>query len=303
MSHTPRILIVSPVRDEAAYLGATIDSVVAGTLQPARWVIVDDGSSDATAAIAERAAREHPWIRLVRLPDRGSRAVDTGVVDAFYAGLETVDAGDYDFLCKLDGDVTVGPSYFECLMKYFEADPRLGAASGKVWCVENGSLSPERTRREMVSGAFKCYRRECFEDIGGLVRGPMWDAIDFHKARMKGWRTRSFDDEELVIRHHRRMGSSDRNIFVGRLRWGLGHFFMGTHPAYLLAVAAYRLFERPFVVGGACILLGYVLAWLRREPRYDDPEFRRCLRRWQLWKIKLAAEPPPQTECERSNVG
>jgi len=292
MSDKHRILIVSPVRNEGEYLRTTIEAIVSQTIPPALWIIVDDGSTDETARIAAAASEKHPWIQVIKRDDRGRRVLGAGVVEAFYAGYDTIDPEDFDFVCKVDGDISVGPMYFEHLLKYFDDNPRLGAASGKVWCVEDGNWFQEKIRDETVSGAFKCYRRKCFSDIGGFVRGMMWDAIDFHKARLNGWDTCSLRDDELRIRHYRLMGSSDRHVLVGRMRWGYGHYFMGSHPLYVFAVSVYRWFERPFFIGGVCIMLGYVSSWLRRKPRYNDHAFRKQLRKWQMWKIHLGPKPP-----------
>jgi len=282
-----RYVLISPVRDEAEYLQLTIDSVVSQTVLPVRWVIVDDGSSDGTGALADAAAAEHAWITVLHRRDRGRRSVGPGVVEAFYAGYDSLGDLEYDYLCKLDGDVSFGPRYFERLFELFERDPRLGSASGKVFLPLNGRLVKERMIDDHVAGQVKCHRRRCFEEIGGFVREVMWDAIDGHRARMLGWKARSFPDADLRIIHHRLMGSSQQSIIHGRLRWGRGQYFMGTHPLYVLASGINRMRERPFFVGGLCIIIGYFTSWLRGLPRYDDAEFRRALRTWQLRRLHL----------------
>jgi glycosyltransferase involved in cell wall biosynthesis len=257
-------------------------------------VVVDDGSSDDTADIARRMGEAHPWIRLHQRPDRGERKVGGGVVETFDAGLEQVQAQDYDYLVKLDADLTLPPGYFERIMEYMEADPLLGSASGKVYGakLDGTRLYEEYIIDEMVAGQVKFYRRECFEDIGGLVRNVMWDGIDFHRARMCGWRTRSFRDPDIEILHHRLMGSSHRNIYHGRRRWGRGQWFMGTHPLYIIASGVFRMRERPFVLGGLNIIIGYFDAMRRGEPRYDDLAFRARLHRWQLERLGLGFLAP-----------
>jgi hypothetical protein len=206
------------------------------------------------------------------------------VIEAFDAGYGTVHAA-HDHVAKLDADLSFEPTYLERLLAEFERDPRLGSASGKVFRPEPGGLVEEFMIDAMVAGQFKLYRRECLEQIGGFVRAVMWDGIDFHRARQHGWRTRSFADPELRLVHHRLMGSSDRSVHRGRLRWGRGQWFMGTHPLYLLASATLRMLERPRVIGGLLIVAGYVQAALGRAPRYADRAFRRELRRWQLARL------------------
>jgi biofilm PGA synthesis N-glycosyltransferase PgaC len=302
MSCSRKLLLISPVRNEAAYLQRTIDSVVSQTVQPTVWLIVDDGSSDDTAQIAERAAAQHDWIRLYRRRDRGARKLGGGVVEAFDDGLSQYRLEDYDYVCKLDGDLEFGPTYFERLYEKFEADPQLGTASGKSWIRAGSRLVPERTGDDFSQGQSKLYRVRCYRDIGGFVREVMWDGIDCHRCRMRGWRARSFRDPELRFIHLRPMGSSVRSIYTGRMRWGRGQYFMGTHPLYALGIGFYRMFERPWLVGGILIVLGYLSAWLRRLPRYEDAEFRRFLRRWQLSRLHLAS-PPDASMCHGRGAG
>ncbi|UCG16682.1 MAG: glycosyltransferase family 2 protein [Phycisphaerales bacterium] len=264
----------------------TIDSMVGQTVRPAVWIIVDDGSTDDTADVAIRAAEANPWIRVHSRPDRGERKVGGGVVEAFYDGLSLVRLDDFEYVCKLDGDLEFGPTYFESLFNKFEADPRLGTASGKSWTRIGNRLLPERTSDEFSQGQSKLYRIVCFQEIGGFVREIMWDGIDCHRCRMHAWKAQSFRDDELRFIHLRPMGSSFKSVFHGRLRWGRGQYFMGTHWLYALAIAAYRMWERPFVIGGLCILLGYAEAALRGMKRYDDLEFRRYLHQWQLTRLR-----------------
>lgn len=284
----PRILVITPVRDERAHLAATIESMTAQTLRPTAWMIVDDGSTDGTGELIDRAAEEHSWIRGLRRPDRGRRKVGGGVIEAFDDGLARFDLDDFDYVCKLDGDLRFGERYFEALMEKFAADPRLGTASGKCWDKTASGWTLLRTSDEFSLGAAKCYRVECFRAIGGFVAEVMWDGIDCHRCSMLGWKARSFHDEDLRLYELRPMGASHRSVFHGRWRWGWGLHFIGTHPLYAVAIACYRTFERPFALGGMCILGGYLWAALRRVPRYPDPAFRRHLRRWQLARLRLS---------------
>ena len=256
-----RILIITPARDEGDYIEKTLNSLIAQTHRPAMWVIVNDGSSDDTGEIARSYAAKHDWIQVVDRENNGERRVGPGVIDAFYFGLSHAELSDFDYVCKMDADIELKPRYFEILMQRFEENPRLATISGKAWVpVEGGRLAYERTSDDFSHGVAKLYRREAFEEIGGFVREVMWDGIDCHKSRMLGWQAVSSHDDELRIVHLRLMGSSFRNVYHGRMRWGRGQYFMGTHPLYILAVAAYRMLERPWILGGLCILAGYVRA-------------------------------------------
>ena len=281
----PRILVISPVKDEACFLERAIRTVAAQSHRPERWIIVDDGSTDETGAIADRAAQQYPWIRVIHRTPGTKRRVGPGVIEAFYEGLGQEDHGNYEFVCKLDGDLELPAKYFADLLERFAANPRLGTASGKCRIPVGDKWVRERSGDEFSHGVAKLYRRECFEEIGGFVREVMWDGIDCHRCRMLGWQAVSDDDPSLDIRHLRPMGSSFKSIYHGRMRWGRGQYFMGTRVSYLLAIALYRMAERPWFLGGLCILAGYVSAGLRKAPRYNDPAFRSHLHRWQLRKL------------------
>jgi poly-beta-1,6-N-acetyl-D-glucosamine synthase len=282
-----RYCLITPCRDEAAFARRTIESVINQTEPPTLWVIVDDASKDQTPQILAEYAAKHPFIRVMRRPDRGYRKLGGGVIDAFYDGYQTIDPDEFDYLCKFDLDLDLPPGYFERLMDRMETDPRLGTASGKPWFRNShGRPFAEACGDENSVGMIKFYRIECFRQIGGFVRALMWDGIDGHRCRMHGWRAASWDDPDLRFEHLRPMGTSDRSWWRGRMRHGLGQYFMGTTPPYMIASALYRMTQPPLVAGGLAILCGYFKAMLTGQPRYDDPAFRRFLRRFQ-WRALL----------------
>jgi biofilm PGA synthesis N-glycosyltransferase PgaC len=276
-----RYVLISPCRDEAAYMRETLESVIAQSLRPAKWVIVDDGSTDETPRILAEYARRHDWIEIVTLGDRGRRSVGPGVVEAFYAGYRTINPDDYEYLCKLDLDLRLPPRYFEILVARMAADRRIATCSGKAYVEERGKLVPERHGDDTSLGMTKFYRVSCFKAIGGFVREVMWDGIDCHQCRMKGWIACSWDEPELRFVHLRPMGSSQQSIYVGRMRHGAGQYFMGTGFLYMAASAASRLNQRPYVLGSAAMLWGWLASALQRKPRLADPEFRSALRAYQ----------------------
>jgi glycosyltransferase involved in cell wall biosynthesis len=277
-----RYVLISPCRDEEAHCRRTLDTVMAQSIPPAAWVIVDDGSTDGTSAILDDCARRVPYIRIVRRSDRGVRSVGPGVVHAFNAGYSTIDPSRFDYVCKLDLDLELPPTYFEELMRRMAAEPRIGTCSGKPYFrTAGGRLVSEAIGDEMSAGMIKFYRRACFQEIAGFVPQVMWDGIDCHRCRMLGWIACSWDDPALRFVHRRAMGSSDKGTWVGRKRHGRGQWFMGTGPLYMLASTLFRMTRRPFVVGGLGMLVGYASSMIRDRPRYDDPEFRRFLRRYQ----------------------
>lgn len=299
---SPRLLLIAPCRDEAAYMRRTLDSLAAQSLTPTLMVVVDDGSTDDTPAILADYAARLPWLRVVRRDNRGTRAVGPGVIEAFYAGLDSVRLDDFDFLCKIDLDLDLPPRYFEILIDRMRRDPRLGTCSGKPYYPHptTGQLISEGCGDETSVGMTKLYRVTCFQQIGGFVRQVMWDGIDNHRCRMLGWKACSWDEPDLRFVHLRPMGSSHHSIFTGRRRHGFGQYFMGTGFLYMLASALFRAAKRPFILGGASMLWGYLAAALQRAPRYDDPEFRRFLRAYQwdcLLRGKAAATARLDATC------
>lgn len=301
---TRRYALISPCRNEAAYMRRTLDSVIAQSVQPAVWIIVDDGSSDAGPGILADYAARHPWIKVVPKPDRGHRAVGPGVIEAFYAGFEHLDPGAVDYLCKLDVDLDLPPRYFEILMERMEADPRLGSASGKPYNrTASGRWVSERCGDEMSVGMTKFYRIACFDDIGGFVRQVMWDGIDCHKSRQLGWVVRSWDEPALQFEHLRPMGSSQQNIFTGRARHGFGQYFMGSDPFYFTATALFRMTQAPYVLGGMAMLWGYFSAMVKRRPRHDDPALRAFIRAYQRRALRFGkARATALTEAAQAPV-
>jgi hypothetical protein len=271
-------VLISPCRDEADYMRETLDSVVAQSLRPAKWVIVDDGSTDDTPRILAEYARRHDWIEIVTRSDRGRRSVGPGVVDAFYAGYERINPDHYEYLCKLDLDLRLPPRYFEILIARMAANPRIATCSGKAYVEEHGRLVSERHGDDTSLGMTKFFRVSCFKAIGGFVREVMWDGIDCHRCRMKGWIACSWDEPELRFVHLRPMGSSQQSIYVGRMRHGAGQYFMGTGFLYMAASAASRLNQKPYVLGALATLWGWLRSALQRKPRLEDPEFRSALR-------------------------
>ncbi|HEY8708449.1 MAG TPA: glycosyltransferase family A protein [Burkholderiaceae bacterium] len=292
-----RYLLISPCRNEADFMRQTLDTVVAQSVRPARWVIVDDGSTDATPRILAEYAARHDWITVVTRTDRGRRAVGPGVIEAFYAGYETVDPDAYDYLCKLDLDLNLPPRYFETLMQRMEANPRIATCSGKAYIWERGRLLNERHGDETSIGASKFYRVDRFREIGGFVREVMWDGIDCHRCRMLGWVACSWDDPELRFIHLRPMGSSQTGIYTGRMRHGSGQYFMGTGFVYMLANALNRANEKPVLLGSLAMLWGWLKSALQRKPRYGDAQFRRFLRRYQ-WRALLVGKKRAIAEIE-----
>lgn len=281
-------LLISPCRNESNYMRLTLDSVIAQTVQPSLWVIVDDGSTDATPEILAEYAAKHSFIKVVTRENRGHRSVGPGVIEAFYYGYDQVDTSQFDFICKFDLDLDLPTGYFEILIQRMLEEPRLGTCSGKAYFKDKstGQLVSEKCGDEMSVGMTKFYRRTCFEDIGGFVREVMWDGIDCHKCRQLGWLAVSWDEPELRFIHLRPMGSSQQGIFTGRMRHGFGQYFMGTGIIYMFASSVFRMLHPPYFLGGFAMLWGYLKSLLQRKKRFSDDELVRFIRNYQ-WQCLL----------------
>jgi biofilm PGA synthesis N-glycosyltransferase PgaC len=275
-------VVISPVRDEGNYIKLTLDSVVSQTAKPAQWIIVDDGSIDDTSTIVEQYVERYPWIKSLKLDKQGQRARGTRVVQVFFEGYRQVDV-DYDFLVKLDGDLSFEADYFECLLARFADDPQLGIASGEPYYPYGGDWRPEKAPPDHTRGQTKVYRRTCFENIGGLTPVLGWDSIDELRAQMKGWKTRTFP--ELRLHHCRPMGSAEGKL-KGPAKKGQVAYFLGYPWPVIVARSLYRCFEdRPFILLGLAIFWGYFKSWLARKPQLEDAELVAYLRRKQLRRL------------------
>jgi poly-beta-1,6-N-acetyl-D-glucosamine synthase len=277
-----KYVVITPVRDEEQYLPLTIESMVNQSDPPTEWMIVDDGSKDRTGEIIDDACRRHPWIRIVRCADRGYRKWGAGIIEAFYEGFNSLICKDWEFMCKLDGDLSFGATYFRDALNKFEGEPSLGIGGGVLYHYKEGVKVLERHPKFHVRGGVKIFRRACWNAIGGLWVGPGSDTVDEVKANQLGWKTSSFPDLHLI--HHRPTGSS-WGRWGGLVKDGRIDYVYGSHPAFLVAKSLVRLARRPYVTGSLALLYGYLTAHLRRTTRVDDPELIRYLRQQQIARL------------------
>jgi poly-beta-1,6-N-acetyl-D-glucosamine synthase len=252
------------------------------------WVIVNDGSTDKSGEIVASYSERNDWIRLLNLPGLGDRQPEHyggHVVDLIYDGIHNLKAKAYDFIVKLDCDISFEPDFFEKLFTALEQDSRLGITSGISFIMQEGKLVEEKTAEGHTLGATKVYRRSCFEEIGGLIPSMGWDGIDEIKARMKGWDARPL--RELIFVHHRPEGMASGLLASGVER-GKGSYFMGYHPLFMVFRAAYRMLRKPqLFADGVGMLVGYFASMLRRDDRIPDQDFIRFVRQQQIRKLFL----------------
>jgi glycosyltransferase involved in cell wall biosynthesis len=278
----PRYVIITPVRDEEKYIESTLQAVVNQTIVPIEWVIVNDGSSDRTGAIADEYSAKYPWIHVVHRENRGFRKSGGGVMEAFYSGFGVLRSKSWDYLVKLDGDLGFSSDYFEKCFAHFDQDPKLGVGGGDIAHDIEGTMKVEENPRFHVRGATKIYRRECWDAIGGLFPATGWDTIDEVKANMLGWSTYAFT--ELRLHHHRFTGSED-GLFRDRVKHGVACYVSGYHPLFVAASCLRRLTKKPRVTGSIGMMYGFVKSHFTRPPRLNDRSYFAYIRGQQLRRL------------------
>ena len=278
-----RYVLITPARNEAAFIELTLKSVVSQAVLPLKWVIVSDGSTDGTDGIIGSYAARHQWIELVRMPERRERHF-AGKVHAFNAGYARIKDLEYDFIGCLDGDISFDEDYFCFLLSRFSDNPELGLA-GTPFQEGDAIYDYRFVSIEHVSGACQLFRRECFEEIGGYVPIPGGgiDHVAVITARMRGWQTRTFT--EKVCFHHRRLGAARHSAARMKFEIGKLDYALGGHPLWEVFRSVYQLTKPPFVTGGIMIFAGYCWSMLRRVKRPVSIELVKFRRREQLKRL------------------
>lgn len=276
-----RVLLISPVRDEAQHVDAVVAGVESQTRPPDLWIVVDDGSSDGTRERLEAHAARLPYLRVVSTPagytsDDGDRLAAAAPDRAWNFGLRQVEPSEFTHLGKIDGDVVLPPEYLATMLDRFAADPQLGMVSGGVFERRGGEWHLLPTPLDFVSGACRLYSRPCFEAIGGMPERLGADAITITYAKLRGFQTASFVD--LEVRHLRPHGTAQGTL-RGHARHGAYQYIVHYSAAWILlrsAMVAVR--QRPYGLSGLWLLGGYASAAARGVPRVEDPGFRAFMR-------------------------
>lgn len=277
-----RFIAITPARDEEKFLPRLIASMTAQTLKPERWIVIDDGSTDATAEILDRAAMRHPWIVPQHLPV--GRARLPGGESVIMQFLPREAWADYDAILRLDADLSFRPDFAELLATEFHRDPTLGIAGATLYEPEDAAWREVRSPSFHTRGAVKMYSRACFEAIGGLSAGLGWDTLDEALAMMHGFKSRSF--RHIRAYHHRPQGAAGGYLRANRAA-GRAAYNVGYHPLFLALRAVRRAASWPPVLGGVMMLVGYLEGYLRHAQKIAPPELVKFIRRQQMRRLLL----------------
>ena len=277
-------VLITPARNEEAFIEVTIKSVIAQTVRPVKWVIVSDGSTDGTDDIAKKYASDNPWIELVRMAERRERHF-AGKVQAFNTGYTKLKDQKYDIIGSLDADLSFDEDYFGFLMSKFATNPKLGVA-GTPFREDGPGYDFRFSSIEHVSGACQLFRRECYETIGGYLplKGGGIDVIAVLTARMRGWETRTFTEKYCL--HHRKMGTAKESVLKARFKDGQKDYTLGTHPLWEIFRTGYQMSRKPLLIGGCALFCGYVWCMVRNVDRPVSNEIMRFRRKDQMRRLR-----------------
>ena len=281
-----RYIVITPCKNEGVNLPDLIKSMVAQTVRPVVWVIVDDGSTDDTLNIIESAMKTQDWIQSIRLNntirDRGlhlasvmKKGFDHAISYSEKNNLE------YDYLGNLDGDLTLPLTFYENLMVEFEKDPQLGVASGGTKHIIGDRVRYANLSVNESSGGHMLIRRECFEECGGIPLTYAMDSVLKAKARIGGWKTRRFEGN--VATEIRDVNAAE-GYWEGFAHKGKASYYLNINPLHVMARIVMYSFRKPYYIGIA-YLVGHLGSVVRREKRIDDEDVKRYFR--NKWKEYL----------------
>jgi len=277
-----KYVIITPVRDEEQFVEECLKSVTSQTIKPRKWIIINDGSTDGTRQIIEKYLKEHSWIQLVNLEDKGVRK--PGGEYVLHIGFDMINIDDYEYIVRLDADLSFEKDFFEELFIRFSQDPSLGIASGVCYIPVGHKLIEEVVPAFHTRGGNKVYRRNCLKQIGNIEHVMGFDTVDEVKANMLGWRTQGF--RELRVIHHRRTGSA-KGILKGKINGGKSAYFASYHPLFMIVRGLWRMKDKPYIISGLALMYGFFLGYILRLPQVDDPDLIRYLRKQQMNKLLL----------------
>lgn len=283
-------VIITPAYNEAEYIERTIRGVLAQSVLPCKWIIVDDGSTDNTAEIIKHCVKSCDFLEYcLRTREVGQSYYGSNVY-AIHKGYQIVKDFNYKFLAILDADMELCDNYYKEIFNRFFMNPEMGIATGTYFEEVNGCLAEAKIDRRSTPKALQVFRRECFEQIGGYIPFKFGgeDSCAEIMARMHGWQTWSFP--EIKAYHQKPVGTGDgRSILSGRLRQGMTDYSLGTHPLFMFLKCFRRcMVEKPFLFSALARLGGYILGYITREPRQIPEQAKRYVRKEQMKRLRVS---------------
>lgn len=279
-----KYIILIPAYNEASYIAKTLQSLADQTLLPELVLIINDGSTDQTAAIVESYTAQHPWMQLITKDSAAIHLPGSKVIQAFNYGLSFLpESITYDFIVKLDADLILPSDYFAHIAREFKHNSKLGMAGGVALIEKNNTWIIENlTDKDHIRGAFKAYRKTCFQQIGGLQPAMGWDTVDELLCRYYKWEI--LVRQDLQIKHLKPTGAQ----YDKSARYKQGEAFYRLHYGFLITlIASVKLASKK---GKPLLFLdyikGYFQAKTRKEPYLVTTEQGKFIRHYRWTKIK-----------------
>lgn len=281
-----KYVLITPARNEEAYIEKTLSTVVVQTVLPQRWIIVDDGSTDRTADIVRGYAAEHDFIQLISVSgdkERNFGSKSKAVAHAY----EQMQDLEFDYVGNLDADIALYPEYYEDIIKKMEANPKLGLAGGVRYDNIDGQFVLVKPHEKSVGGPIQLFRRECWDQVGGYEVLPFGgvDAVAETTARMHGWDVQSFAEHRVY--HYRATGTASNSVYYAIFKAGMRDYTIGYHPLFELFRAVSWMFKRPYLVGFG-LFFGYMWAMLRGEERAVSNDLVQFVQQEQVGRIRAS---------------
>lgn len=277
--------LIIPTYNEEKFIALTLQSLVAQSVLPSKVVVVNDGSTDKTEEIAKSFTSNYSFISLVNKTSEAIHLPGSKVIQAFQTGLDSLD-NDYDFIVKVDADLIFPANYFETISKHFQSDERIGMVGGFAYIEKNGEWVLENlTDKDHIRGAFKAYRKECFEQIGGLKPAMGWDTVDELLCKFYHWKV--ITDESLKVKHLKPTGANYNK--TARFKQGEAFYSLG-YGFWITTIASLKLAmlkKKPFLFFD--YIKGYLKAKSAKKPLLVTVEQAKFIRnyRWKKMKEKL----------------
>jgi poly-beta-1,6-N-acetyl-D-glucosamine synthase len=275
-----KYVLITPVKDEYENFQKTIKSILNQEIKPSKWVIINDGSTDGTRELIDDLCKINNWVVPVHNPPEYKRK--PGGEFVLKKGFDIININEYDFIAKMDGDLSFGQNFFKDLFLEFDRDPKLGIASGSCFIKENGKLIEETKARVHTRGPMKVYRTQCYIDIGGIEPLLGWDTIDEVRAHQRGWTTRTIPELEII---HLRPTQSASGRINGLRNMAKASYYIGYHPLFLIARGIKYMKDKPYIIGGLAMITEYFMNYLERKPQISDQDLKDYVRKEQIKKL------------------